>query len=359
MNKKLLCIRRKLSKYRTHCIVFGLAFTLILVFLWPQMVISVRPGELGVLYSRFGGGTQLDRTYQEGLHLIAPWNILFIYDVRIQEETQEVDVLTVDGLTVKVEASLRYQLVRDSLPLLHQQIGPEYKRKVVLPIMTSAVRQTVGSYRPDDLYSSARQELQDKMLVDAAEEMGRIPILVHCFVVRKIVLPEILSKAIEDKLVTEQKYLRYHYLLLEAREEAKRKAIEAQGIRYYQRLVNENMTDNYLRFEGIRATQNLAASQNAKIVVVGGGKDGLPIILNAQDASKPVDGENATLQNVSNASAKQAAPVTGPAEDPAMREKGGDTGWKDRKAQFADFLKQLDATLLNPEKTVLGDTSEK
>lgn len=116
MNKNISGIRRKLSKYRTHCIVFGLTFMVTFVFLWPQMVVSVRPGELAVLYARFSGGTQLDRIYQEGLHVILPWNILFIYDVRIQEQTQEVDVLTVDGLTVKVETSLRYQLVPDRLP---------------------------------------------------------------------------------------------------------------------------------------------------------------------------------------------------------------------------------------------------
>lgn len=358
MNRNIFDIRRKLNKYRTHCVVFGLTFMVILVFLWPQMVVSVRPGELAVLYARFSGGTQLDRTYQEGLHVISPWNILFIYDVRIQEETQDVDVLTVDGLTVKVEASLRYQLVPDRLPFLHQQIGPDYKRKVVLPIMTSAVRQTIGSYRPDDLYSTARQELQDKMLVDAMEEMGRIPILVQCFVVRKIVLPEVLSNSIVDKLVTEQHYLRYHYLLLEAREEAKRKAIEAQGIRYYQQLVNENMTDNYLRYEGIRATQNLAASNNAKIVVVGGGKDGLPIILNSQDMPKPVATGNATSE-------KSLDKVAGRSDlgnvrkDAAMREVGGDTDWKEREAQFVDFLKQLDMTLLNPKKIISADTVQK
>jgi regulator of protease activity HflC (stomatin/prohibitin superfamily) len=339
-------IRTRLQQYRTHFVVFGTTFTLLFIFLWPSIVISIKPGELGVLYSRFFGGTVLDRTYPEGIHVIPPWDILFIYDVRIQEETQEVDVLTVDGLTVKVQASLRYQLMRDKLPVLHQQIGPEYKKKIILPIMISAVRQTIGSYRPDALYSTARQELQDKMMVDATEEMGRLPILIHGFVVKKIMLPDLLSSAIVDKLVAEQQFLRYNYLLAEAREEAKRKAIEGQGIRHYQMLINDHMTTNFLRYEGIQATNRLAGSNNAKVVVVGGGQDGLPLILNLPDspastaAEVTMTSDNASDQNQTN----------GTNGTETMRTGGDEFDWNKREAEFVDFLQRLDKTLLNPKK---------
>ncbi len=315
------------------------------------MVITVHSGELGVLYSRLFGGTILDRVYKEGLHFISPWNTLYIYDTRIQEETQSIDVLTLDGLTVTVQVSLRYQVVRDSLPILHQQIGPDYKRKIILPIMTSAVRQTIGSFRPDALYSTARGELQDKMLVDATEEMGRIPILIHGFVVREIILPEVLRTSIVEKLVAEQRYLRYHYLLLEAKEEAKRKAIEGEAVRFYQSLVNENMTENFLRYEGIQATARLAASENAKVVVVGSGKDGLPLILNTQDAPRPAEAHNASAEP-----RKRAAEDSGP-RPPADAANATDavrpepeSVWSMREKGFVDFLKRLDKVLLNPAK---------
>ena len=336
----------------------GFTAVVILVFLWPRIFVSVYAGELGVLYSRFFGGTILDRVYQEGLHFITPWDTLFIYDVRIQEETRNVDVLTLDGLTVTVQVSLRYQIIRDRLPFLHQQIGPEYKQKIIQPIMTSAVRQTIGSYRPDALYSTAREELQDKMLVDATEEMGRIPILIHGFVVKEIMLPELLRNSIVDKLVAEQKFLRYHYLLLEAREEAKRKAIEGQGIRYYQALVNENMTESFLRYEGIQATAKLAASNNAKVVVVGSGKDGLPIILNTQDTPRLPNAQN--VQNVQNASDAAHAPAEGNASAiahggftppaPPVARKFPEPGmnWSLQDSGFMDFLEHLDKTLLKP-----------
>ena len=273
-------IRDKIRSNRLRIICGGLVTTLIILFLWPSIVISIKPGELGVLYARFRGGTQLQHTYEEGIHFIQPWNIMYIYDVRVQEETLNIDVLTLDGLTINVQISLRFQIIRDRLPALHQEIGPRYRDKVVLPIMNSAVRQTIGSYRPDDLYSTARQELQDQMLVDAVEEMGRIPILIQGFVVKTITLPEVLRDSIERKLVAEQSYLRYKYILLEEQQEARRKIIEAEGIKAYQMLVNEHMTQNFLRYQGIQATKDLASSPNAKVVVIGG-KDGLPVILNA------------------------------------------------------------------------------
>ena len=340
-----------LCRYRTRFVTSGLVAVVVLVFLWPKIVVSVHPGELGVLYSRFFGGTILDRTYQEGLHVIPPWDILFVYDVRIQEETQSVDVLTLDGLTVTVQVSLRYQILCDRLPVLHQQIGPDYKRKIILPIMTSAVRQTVGNYRPDALYSTARQELQDKMLVEAIEEMGRIPVLIHGFVVKEIILPELLRTSIVDKLIAEQQYLRYHYLLLEAKEEAKRKAIEGQGVRYYQALVNENMTENYLRYEGIQATAKLAASENAKVVVVGSGKDGLPIILNTQDTPRLTDTLNASVSRVQDVQSGPSVPGNASSEG-LVRSAGGGLNWDLRESDMVDFIDRIDRILLNPTKDI-------
>lgn len=349
-------LRRMVRRNRGRIIGIGIVTTLLIAFLWPSSVVSVRPGEKGVLYSRLFGGTVLDRVYDEGVHVILPWDILYVYDVRILEETQDVDVLTVDGLTVNVQVSLRYQIMRERLPALHQEIGPDYRNKIVIPIMNSAVRQTIGNYRPDALYSTARQELQDQMLVDAIEEMGRIPILIHGFVVKSITLPEVLSKSIEEKLVAEQRYLRYHYLLLEAREEAKRKAVEGQGIRFYQSLVNENMTNNYLRFEGIKATNNLAASPNAKVVVVGSGRDGLPLILNTQDMEPQRQGDKATESVSRKASGRPAAKAPASAVN-ATNATGATTtveglvsgrGWKLPESEFVEFVKRLDATLLNP-----------
>ena len=362
---KTLCanIQNALRRNRIKIICTGLVLTLLIIFLWPSIVISIKPGELGVLYSRFHGGTQMNRTYEEGLHIIQPWDIMYIYDVRVQEETQNIDVLTADGLTINVQISLRFQIIRDRLPVLHQEIGPRYRDKVVIPIMNSAVRQTIGSYRPDDLYSTARQELQDQMLVDAVEEMGRIPILIQGFVVKSITLPEVLRSSIESKLVAEQDYLRYKYLLLEAQQEARRKIIEGEGIQAYQMLVNQHMTPNFLKYEGIKATKDLAASPNAKIVVIGG-KDGLPVILNADSpataqaetstANKP-DAQGATPRTPAPAKSEAQKPAQQPRQDTSssapqkqdddvLRKSG--VSWIAPDENVADYIKRLDKTLL-------------
>ena len=315
-------IREMVRRNRLRIIVAGVVATLLLLFLWPSIVISIKPGELGVLYARFRGGTQLQHTYEEGIHFIQPWNIMYIYDVRVQEETQNIDVLTVDGLTINVQISLRFQIIRDRLPNLHQEIGPNYRDKVVIPIMNSAVRQTIGSYRPDDLYSTARQELQDQMLVDAVEEMGRIPVLIQGFVVKSITLPEVLREAIERKLIAEQDYLRYKYILLEAQQEARRKTIEGDGIKAYQMLVNENMTQNFLRYEGIQATKELATSPNAKVVVIGG-KDGLPVILNADSPTGAAAPDTANAGKAANQGAAPKAPAQGTQQTPAKPDMSG------------------------------------
>lgn len=335
-------LREKVRRNLIPLACVGLISAFLVMFLWPYMVITVHPGELGVLYARFGGGTVKDRTYEEGIHLIAPWDILYVYDVRVQEETQDIDVLTRDGLTIKVQVSLRSQIIRDNLPILHQEIGPNYRSKLLIPIMNSAVRQTIGNYRPDDLYSTVRQKLQDQMLVDAIEEMGRIPILIQGFVVKSITLPPALSEAIANKLVAEQAYLRYKYVLLEAQQEAKRKAIEGEGIQAYQALVNRNMTADFLRYEGIRATKELAESPNAKVVVIGG-RDGLPVILNTDP--QPSAAPAAPKPAPSPAAAAPAKPAAEPA--PKAEEK---SGWLPSGESIADFLQRMDTLALNPRR---------
>lgn len=272
-------------KVRVPLMLAGLLATILLVFFWKNIVITIHSGELGVKYSRLWGGTDLKRPYGEGLHLVWPFDILYIYDTRILEHSEDMVMLTQTGLPVTVNISCKYQLDREGLPLFHQQVGPQYKQKIILPMMQSVARQVFGAYPLDAIYHTARQELEDVMMVGALSSVGRLPITIHTFTIKKISLPLAVEEAIVEKGVAEQRYRRYEFLLLEEGEEAKRKQIEALGIKNFQAVVNSNMTENYLRYEGIRATQALANSPNAKFVIAGGGKDGLPVILNTQDAT--------------------------------------------------------------------------
>lgn len=266
-------------------LVIGLFIIAFLVlFFWPRIFISIKPGEVGVLYSRMLGGTIMDRVYNEGAHVIVPWDIMYPYDTRLKEHAETFNMLSQNGLTIGVTASIRYQVIPGKLPELHKQIGPEYERKIIYPTFTSSIREAIGRYLPEELYTTARQEVQDIALIEAVNEVSRLPVLINNIVIKRISLPKNINDAIEAKLSEEQANLMYQFILQRTFQEAKRKVLESEGIRLYQQAVNEGMTDNYLKFEGIKATKELAKSSNAKLVIVGG-KDGLPLILNPDGPS--------------------------------------------------------------------------
>jgi len=336
--------KTKLRQYKYSFYISLFVFVMLVLFLWPNIAISIHSGQSGVLYSRFMGGTVTDRLYGEGIHFIFPWDIMYIYDVRLQEDSTTVEVLSRDGLIVQVDSSIRYHITKNRLFQLHQRIGPKYKRKVVMPIFASSIRESVGQYRPAELYTTARQQIQDKALVEAVEEMGRIPIVVDSIIIKRIALPKKINKAIQDKLVSEQQYLRYRYLLLQAKEEVKRKYLEAEGIRLYQSRIQEGLTENFLRWRGIQATEELAKSTNAKVVVVGG-KEGLPLILNTGDQAGGVPTPKPSQKAVKPATGK------GGKSEPAKKDQNDVSGVIGKGNSIIDLgsvwenLKKLDQIL--------------
>ena len=348
-------IRHHLNKAKAH-VIFGLIFlAMILLFLWPRIVISIKPGEAGVLYSRFLGGTVQNMVYGEGVHFIPPWNIMYVYDVRLQESSLELSVLTKDGLTVQVNASILYHPIRDVLPRLHKFVGPDYRRKLIYPIFMSSVRETVGAYRPEDLYTLALQQIQDEILVQAVEEMGRIPIAVDSVIVKRIVLPPAINLAIERKLTEEQAYLRYRYILLRTKEEVKRQVMAALGVARVQQLINQGLTENYLRLRGIEATTRLAESPNTKIVIVGG-KDGLPIILNpdANMGGPKAPTGKAAPPSKPMPSPKPNAKAPKPAQASKADQEDGNLDWKQIWRSLSDIDALLSRIISSSEPTRLS-----
>jgi regulator of protease activity HflC (stomatin/prohibitin superfamily) len=263
----------------------------LLVFLLfaERVVIFVNAGESAVLFKRFDGGTQLDKTYGEGFHLIFPWDIMEVYTVRIQHEMRQFEVLSANGLKIKVDASVRYRPYLENLPDLHQQVGPDYADRIVFPEVEAVVRQIFGQYLPEDIYSSQKFIIQNTVQ-NAIFEVSERYVDLDELLITKITLPDMIVKAIEEKLEKEQVALGYRFRLDSERLEAERKRIEAGGIRDFQSIISAGLNENYLRFKGIEATLKLAESNNSKIVVIGGGKDGLPIILDGT-------GENANIVN--------------------------------------------------------------
>ena len=319
------------------------------IVLWPYMVITVPSGHVGVLWHRFFGfdpycwclvdrGTVLNprELREEGLHVIAPWNKLYIYDLRLQSRSETYQAISKDGVNVTVEINIRYQLLHNSAGVLHKFIGPDYFNTILSPEIGAQARDVISNYTAQQVYTSRekiQQQIRDNSQRTLAEKLNKLvqpsameesdpqhytdflasSILIMDTLVLGIELPPGIVAAINRQ--TEQFYMiqEYRYRVEREAEESQRKMIEANGIAAFQRTVSAGITDSYLRWQGINATLALAQSPNAKIVVIGAGRDGLPIILGNVDTptagtTAPTKPPTATVPGTSENGADISAP---------------------------------------------------
>ncbi len=269
-------------------VVPALLFAFGTIYFWSAIVHTVRAGEEGVMWRRFSG-TDLDTLYMEGVHVILPWNELHIYDVRIQKLDHTIQVLSTDGLEIDVEVSTRYRPVAKTVPQLHQNVGPDYVERIIVPEVITAVREVMGQYRPEELYALNTGDMQRQIVSRAAIQARDRFVIIDDVLVRRIHLPEFVQTAIQNKLGEEQEMLEYEYRIEKERREAQRKVVEAQGIKEFQQIISTGIEEPYLRWRGIEATLKLAESNNAKLVVIGN-SDGLPLILNTESTLPAVPG---------------------------------------------------------------------
>lgn len=254
-------------------VLFGIG----LVTLWNRVVVTIHSGEAGVLY-RWVSGTEMSNIYGEGLHIMWPWNRMYVYNVRLQTEQRQYHLLTQGGLPITLEIAIRYKPDLRLLPLLHVTVGPDYLDKVVFPETEAVLRRAVGQYAPEEVYTSRRGFLES-IVVNSLTNVEDRYVVVDDVLVRNVELPAAIRLAVERKLTLLEEEKAYQYRIGIEKQEAERKAIEAEGIRRYQDVVKQSLTEDLLRWQGVQATRDLASSPNAKTVVIGAGKDGLPLIL--------------------------------------------------------------------------------
>ncbi len=263
----------------TRMAILGFLFLMGFLVLTNTSFLTIDPGEKGVLFKRFGGGLEKDKLYEQGFHVVAPWNKMYLYDVRIREGFEKMEVLSKNGLNIVIELSYLYSPVPDKIGYLHDEIGPDFLNRILIPQVRSATREVIGKYLPEELYSTQREAIQDEIFKQTRDAVGAKNILLDDILIREVELPQTLQEAIERKLKEEQASLEYEFKLTREKQEAERLVIEAKAKAEANRIVSSSLTDRILRDKGIEATLELAQSPNSKVVVVGGGDEGLPLIL--------------------------------------------------------------------------------
>jgi prohibitin 2 len=268
-------------KFPKGGIIFIVIAVVAIIFI-SKSAVTIGPGEGGVLFERFGQGINTEKTYSEGFHIVAPWNRMIVLKVRQQSISNEMNVLSVNGLEVKVSGTIWYEPEYDSLGSLIKTKGEDYEREVLDPAINAAARSVFGRYTPEQLYSSKRDVIEQEILDEVRTVLEKQFLNVKRVLVEDVKLPPTIRIAIETKLKQEQESLEYEFRLSKAKKEAERQKIDAEGKAIANKILSASLTDKILQEKGIDATLKLSESPNSKVIVIGSGKNGLPIILGNQ-----------------------------------------------------------------------------
>ncbi|MAY83416.1 MAG: peptidase [Flavobacteriales bacterium] len=269
-----------IGKYRPF-IFIGIGLVILIIILSNSFKI-LQPTERGVVFRKYTSGLDVENVKGEGLNVIAPWNDFIVYNVEEQQIEETMDVLSKDGLSINIDVSLRFRPNPSEIGLLHRKFNKSHVQNLIRPELRSAVRKVIGQYTPEELYASKRQEIETRIEQNTMEILADNYIEQKALLFRSIKLPATIKESIETKLAAEQEAQKYDYLIQKETKEAERRRIDAEGKAAANRILSASITDKILKEKGISATEALAKSSNSKIIVIGGGGDGLPVILNTE-----------------------------------------------------------------------------
>ncbi len=265
--------------YKGLSTIGGIVAILCLVVAVMECFTMVPAGHVGVV-DFFG--TVSDITLKAGINPVNPLARVVKFSVKTQEIKEVMDVPSKEGLTVQLEVSVLYHLNPDKAAEVYKTVGENYDEIIVEPQFRSVSRGVTAGYDARALYTSEREVLAKEIMTDLEKLTEARGVTVESTPLRRVGLPPGLTQSIEEKLRAEQESQRMQFVLSKERQEADRKRIEAQGIADFQKIVAQGISEQLLRWKGIEATEKLSSSQNAKVVIVGAGKDGLPIILDTK-----------------------------------------------------------------------------
>jgi regulator of protease activity HflC (stomatin/prohibitin superfamily) len=260
-------------------IVVGVIALFVLLGLSSSIFYTVEPTQRAVIFYKFGSGLAKDEIITPGVHIKAPWNEVYVFDVHETAEGEKMDVLDKNGLSIHVETTVRFKPIAERIGYIYEKFTTNYVEVLVIPEIRAAVRQVMGRYTAEEIYSTKRAEVESTIKAEAEAILQENNVTMMALLIRSITLPDQIRVAIENKLQQQQEALAYQFRLEKEQSEAERKRIAAEGESRANNIINNSLTTNLLRMRGIEATLELAKSQNTKIIVIGAGDDGLPLIL--------------------------------------------------------------------------------
>lgn len=254
----------------------AIVIAVVVFILLYASVAYVPAGHVGIL-TLFGRVT--GEVLPEGTHLVNPFKVNNPMSIRTQEQKETASVPSSEGLIISLDTSLLFRLSAVKAAEVYQKVGLNYVDVVVEPNLRSTIRAVTAAHTASALYTGGREEVAQTIQIELEKQLSGRGVIVENVLLRDVQLPAMLKSSIEAKQQAEQDALRMNFVLQKEKQEAERKRIEAQGIRDFQQVVTQGISQQLLEWKGIEATERLATSTNAKVVLIGNSKNGLPLIL--------------------------------------------------------------------------------
>jgi len=268
-----------MNNRRLPLIILGVIAFIILAAISSSLFYKIEATERAIVFYPFGKGLDKDNVIDPGTHMKAPWNDVYIYTVNEVSSDENMDVLDKSGLSIHVDVTVRFYPIPEKIGYVHEKFTKNYVNVLVIPEVRSTVRQVMGRFTAEEIYSTKRAEVENAITTESEKILITNNVKATAVLIRSIVLPEQIKAAIENKLQQEQESLAYQYRLDKEKSEAERKRIAAEGESRANNIINNSLSDKLLKMRGIEATLELAKSPNSKVVIIGSSKDGLPMIL--------------------------------------------------------------------------------
>src|SRR6056297_3721300 len=235
-----------MKKTTTFWVILSIV-VLIAIILSTATFVTIEAGERGVIFRKFTTGLDKKNIYRPGFKIIAPWNEMYIYNVREQQREEKMNVLDKNGLDITMEVSVRFNPFPENIGYLHESFGEIYISQLVIPEVRSTVRRVAGRYTAEEIYSTKRKQVESSIITESKTVLEANNIVMKALLIRSINLPDQIKNAIESKLKQEQEALAYQYRLDREKSEAERKRIAAEGEARANRIVSSSLTKNLLQ----------------------------------------------------------------------------------------------------------------